>query len=108
MVSFRSFYHPIDAAILWSNLADHETEILQVELSDPGGLLKHFPQWPTLHLYAKCICDAIIYGELQATYLGGPIGLSCRRPKPTMVNCSRSHPQNYQAATTCRLGSLQL
>ncbi|MFK3774007.1 hypothetical protein [Pseudomonas sp. NPDC089406] len=75
MVSFRSSYHPIDAAILWCDLADHEAEILQVELSDPGGLLKHFPQWPTLHLYAERICDAIIYGELPATYLGGPIGL---------------------------------
>ncbi|MFJ4453199.1 hypothetical protein ACIP1G_04805 [Pseudomonas sp. NPDC089392] len=76
MVSFRSSYHPIDAAILWSDLADHEAEILQAELSDPGGLLKHFPQWPTLHLYAERICDAIIFGELPATYLGGPIGLT--------------------------------
>ncbi|WP_409287348.1 MULTISPECIES: hypothetical protein [Pseudomonas] len=76
MVSFRSSFHPIDAAILWCDLVDHEDEILQVELTDPGGLLKHFPQWPTLHLYAERICDAIINGELPATYLGGPIGLS--------------------------------
>lgn len=76
MVSFRSSYHPVDAAILWCDLADHEAEILHVELTHPGGLLKHFPQWPTLHLYAERICDAIINGELPATYLGGPIGLS--------------------------------
>lgn len=76
MVSYRSSYHPIDAAILWCDLADHESEILQIELLHPGGLLKHFPQWPTLHLYAERICDAIINGELPATYLGGPIGLS--------------------------------
>jgi hypothetical protein len=76
MVSFRSSYHPINAAILWSDLADHEAEILHVELMHPGGLLSYFPQWPTLHLYAERICDAIINGELPATYLGGPIGLS--------------------------------
>lgn len=76
MVSFRNSYHPIEAAILWCNLTDHEAEILQVEMSDPGGLLKRFPQWPTLHLYVERICEAIIYGELPATYLGGPIGLS--------------------------------
>lgn len=76
MVSYRSSYHPIDAAILWCDLADHEAEILHVELTHPGGLLKHFPQWPTLHVYAERICDAIINGELPATYLGGPIGLS--------------------------------
>ncbi len=75
MVSYRSFYHPIEAAILWCDLADHEAEIIQVELSHPGGLLKHFPQWPMLHLYAERICDAIIFGELPATYLGGPIRL---------------------------------
>ncbi|POA87905.1 hypothetical protein C1882_04940 [Pseudomonas sp. FW305-E2] len=76
MVSFKSSYHPIDAAILWCGLEDHETEILQIELSQPGCLLKHFPQWPTLHLYAERIYDAIISGELPATYLGGPIALS--------------------------------
>lgn len=76
MVSFKSSYHPIDAAILWCDLAEHEAEILQAELHDPGGLRRHFPQWPTLHLYAERICDAIIFGELPATYLGGPIGLT--------------------------------
>ncbi|WP_282361565.1 hypothetical protein [Pseudomonas sp. PS01300] len=75
MVSYKSFYHPIDAAILWSGLADHEAEILQVDYTQPGCLLKHFPQWPTLHLYAERIYDAIISGELAATFLGGPITL---------------------------------
>lgn len=76
MISIRSSYHPIDAAILWCDLSEYEDEILQVDLSQPGCLLKHFPQWPTLHLYAERICDAIIFGELPATYLGGPIGLT--------------------------------
>ncbi|EKT4458085.1 MULTISPECIES: hypothetical protein [Pseudomonas] len=73
MISIRSSYHPIDAAILWCNLADHEDEILRVDLSSPGSLLKHFPQWPILHLYAECIYDAVLSGELPATCLGRPV-----------------------------------
>ncbi|NWA91436.1 hypothetical protein HX807_22755 [Pseudomonas sp. D8002] len=75
MISIRSSYHPIDAAILWCGLADHEEEILRVDLSHPGSLLKHFPQWPFLHIYAECIYDAIVSGELPATCLGRPITL---------------------------------
>lgn len=73
MTSIRSSYHPIDAAILWCNLADHQEEILRVDLSHPSCLLKHFPQWPSLHRYLECIHDAIACGELPATYLGCPI-----------------------------------
>lgn len=73
MISIRSSYHLIDAAILWCELSEHEHEILQVDLSHPGSLLKHFPQWPFLHVYTECIYDAIVYGELPATYLGRPI-----------------------------------
>lgn len=75
MISIRSSYHPIDAAILWCDLSDHEEEILRVDLSHPGSLLKHFPQWPFLHIYAECIYDAIVSGDLAATCLGRPITL---------------------------------
>ncbi|MFI7836116.1 MULTISPECIES: hypothetical protein [Pseudomonas] len=73
MISIRSSYHPIDAAILWCDLSDHADEILQVDLSQPGSLRKHFPQWPHLHDHVECICEAILSGELPATYLGHPI-----------------------------------
>jgi len=73
MGSFRSSYHPIDAAILWCDLSEHADEIFQVELSHPGSLLRYFPQWPFLHVYAEYIYDAIVSGELPATYLGHPI-----------------------------------
>lgn len=73
MISIRSSYHPIDAAILWCDLSDHADEILQVDLSQPGSLRKHFPQWPSLHDHVECIYDAILSGELPATYLGQPI-----------------------------------
>lgn len=73
MITIRSSYHPIDAAILWCDLSEHENEILQVDLSQPGSLRKHFPQWPNLHDHVECIYDAILSGELPATYLGQPI-----------------------------------
>lgn len=73
MISIRSSYHPIDAAILWCDLSEHEDEILQVDLSHPGSLRKHFPQWPNLHDHFECIYDAIFSGELPATYLGQPV-----------------------------------
>ncbi len=73
MDSIKSCYHPIDAAIMWCDLADHATEILQVEIAYSGELLKHFPQWPCLHYCVERIYDAIACGELPATFLGGPI-----------------------------------
>ncbi|QLJ16377.1 hypothetical protein H0H12_10825 [Pseudomonas putida] len=73
MISIRSSYHPIDAAILWCDLSDHADEILQIDISQPGSLRKHFPQWPRLHDHVECIYDAILSGELPATYLGKPI-----------------------------------
>lgn len=73
MISIRSSYHPIDAAILWCGLADYQDEILRVDVSQPGCLRKHFPQWPALQKHLECICDAIICGELPATFLGHPI-----------------------------------
>lgn len=76
MDSIKGYYHPIDAAILWSDLAEHTAEILQVEISNSGELLKHFPQWPSLHFHLERIYDAIACGELPATFLGGPISLN--------------------------------
>lgn len=73
MDSIKSCYHPIDAAILWCDLADHTAEILQVEISHSGELLKYFPQWPCLHFHVERIYDAIASGELAATFLSGPV-----------------------------------
>ena len=73
MDSIKSCYHPIDVAILWCDLADHTAEILHVEISHSGELLKHFPQWPCLHFHVERIYDAIASGELTASFLGGPV-----------------------------------
>ncbi|MGE8049785.1 hypothetical protein ACQKPT_15980 [Pseudomonas monteilii] len=82
MISIRSSYHPIDAAILWCDLAEHEDEILRADLSHPGSLIRHFPQWPFLHVYAEYIYDAILCGELPATYLGRPISSETQMHRP--------------------------
>lgn len=73
MISVRSSYHPIDVAILWSDLAAYQADISRIDISQPGCLRKHFPQWPSLQKHLECICDAIICGELPATYLGRAI-----------------------------------
>jgi hypothetical protein len=69
----RSFYHraiskvayrPIEAAIRWSGLAWHESEILEAlngkTIPDPDD----FPRWPALRLNTERIYDAIAYKEL--------------------------------------------
>ncbi|MBS7600837.1 hypothetical protein [Pseudomonas sp. RC2C2] len=76
MDPIKSCYHPIDAAILWCDLADHTAEILQVEITHSGELLKYFPQWPYLHFHVERIYEAITCGELPASFLGGPITLN--------------------------------
>ncbi|WP_419709609.1 hypothetical protein [Pseudomonas sp. NFX224] len=73
MVSLRNFYHPLDAAILWSDLEPYEAEIVQTALTSSARLITLFPQWPFLHTYAERIYDAISCHELPATYLGHPI-----------------------------------
>jgi hypothetical protein len=78
MVSPKSTYRPIDAAILWCGLAAHQEEILQVALSPTGNLLKQFSQWPFLNVYVERIYDAIACGDLPATYLGHPVTPSDR------------------------------
>lgn len=105
MISLRSSYHPIDAAILWCDLADHEDEILQVDLSLPGSLRKHFPQWPRLHDHVECIYEAILSGELPAFYLGHPITSDSHvhrvyytvRRADLLVWFVRSHPDQKPA-----------
>ena len=79
MIWIRNSYHPIDAVILWCDVSDHEDEILQADISQPGSLRKHFPQWPRLHDHVECIYDASLSGELPATYQGpaGYAGESC-------------------------------
>lgn len=73
MVSIRNFYHPLEAAILWSDLGPFELEIVQAGREDLDSLVRLFPQWPYLHTYVERIYDAIYCHELPATFLGQPV-----------------------------------
>jgi hypothetical protein len=60
----KPYYKPIEAALRWCNLIQHETVILQTvgdELFPPLGA---FPQWPCLRANAEKVYDAIINDEL--------------------------------------------
>lgn len=70
MLSLKTDYHPIEAALHWCGLTDHASEILAVAFSDPNKLIGLFQQWPHLHSYTERIYDAIACGELSAWYLG--------------------------------------
>ncbi|MGY4526773.1 hypothetical protein [Pseudomonas sp. TE21394] len=71
MVS-KNHYHPLEAAILWSNLQEHRAQIANAAFHAPDKLSVLFPQWPLLQTYTERIYDAIARGELPANYLGQP------------------------------------
>ena len=60
----KPFYYPIEAALRWCNLIEHEAEI--VERIGLGGLPKigDFPQWKCLRINAEKIFDALMNGEM--------------------------------------------
>ncbi|MBK6556686.1 MAG: protein kinase [Comamonadaceae bacterium] len=60
----KLFYRPIEVALRWCNLIDHESAILAsvgTELVPPKGA---FPQWPCLTLNTEKIWAAIFDGEM--------------------------------------------
>lgn len=60
----RPFYRPVEAAIRWCNLIQHEGSILQ-SLGDDGiPKTGQFPQWPCLQANTEKILDAILHGEI--------------------------------------------
>lgn len=60
----RLYYRPIEAALRWCNLIDHEVEILTVTGIDRFPPIAAFPMWPCLRLNAEKIFDAIQNKEL--------------------------------------------
>jgi hypothetical protein len=60
----KPYYKPIEAALRWCELINHEVAILQVvgeELLPPLGA---FPQWRCLRVNAEKVYEAVINGEL--------------------------------------------
>src|SRR5437879_3507091 len=60
----KVYYRPLEAAIRWCGLVQHERYILDVlqgkKLPEPDD----FPEWPALRLNTERIYDAIRNGEL--------------------------------------------
>jgi hypothetical protein len=58
-------YRPIEAAIRWSGLLEHEREILSKLGARTAPMPDEFPAWPTLRLNTDRIYDGIINQELR-------------------------------------------
>lgn len=61
----KPFYRPVEAAIRWCGLINHETKILA--LLNPSDMIPktgQFPQWPCLQANTEKILDAIMHGEI--------------------------------------------
>lgn len=72
----KVFYTPIEAAIRWSGLVDHESVIIRM-LRGKNRLSRHrFTQWPQLHLNLDRIFDGIVHGDLPY----GRRGFTCEDP----------------------------
>jgi len=60
----KPYYKPIEAALRWCNLINHEIEILRGTGNDLFPGIGVFPQWPCLRANAEKIYDAILNGGL--------------------------------------------
>lgn len=69
-LSYKRFYHLVEAAIRWCGLLDHEPEILQVYTVAPHTIATVFSHWPCLHLNLEKLLDAVINKELPYGSLG--------------------------------------
>lgn len=72
-LSYKPFYHPIEAAIRWCALLDNEAEILHSFALSPHTLSTAFPQWPCLYLNLEKLHDAVANKELRYGSLGIPV-----------------------------------
>lgn len=60
----KPYYKPIEAALRWCNLIQHESVILQTTGDELFPSIGAFPQWPCLRANAEKVYDAILNGEL--------------------------------------------
>ena len=62
----KPYYYPVEAAIRWCGLTDHEAVILaNMGFPTAGEILPpHYSEWPCLRQRAELIVDAMACGEL--------------------------------------------
>lgn len=82
----RPFYRPVEAALRWCNLTQHEGMILQSLGDDHIPKTGQFPQWPCLQANTEKILDAILHGEIPHGRDGKsvPAGEHVARPRLTV------------------------
>lgn len=70
----KPYYYPVEAAIRWCGLENHEAEIIAA-MGFPHGdpLPPHYPQWRCLRPRTEIILDAINCGELACGRDGAPV-----------------------------------
>ncbi|WP_449123908.1 hypothetical protein [Pseudomonas viridiflava] len=66
----KLFYRPIEAAIRWCGLVNHEASILELSWDYPERLISAFPEWPHLYKNLEKILDAVRNQELRYGILG--------------------------------------
>ncbi len=69
----KPFYKPIEVAIRWCGLIQHETMILSAVGEDVMPRLGQFTQWPCLRANTEKIIDAILHGDLIYGRDGSPV-----------------------------------
>jgi hypothetical protein len=69
----RPFYRPVEAALRWCNLTDHEGMILQLLGDNHTPKIGQFPQWPCLQANTEKILDAIAHGNIPVGRDGKPV-----------------------------------
>ncbi len=60
----KPFYRPVEAALRWCNLIQHEDEILRATGNELFPGIGVFPEWPCLRANAEKIYDAILHDGL--------------------------------------------
>lgn len=60
----RAYYRPIEAALRWCNLIEHEVEVLEKTGQSLYPAIADFPQWPCLRINAEKIFEATQNNEL--------------------------------------------
>nr|VFJ69031.1 MAG: hypothetical protein BECKDK2373B_GA0170837_12313 [Candidatus Kentron sp. DK] len=60
----KPFYRPVEAAIRWCGLIEHETQILAALGDNQIPQTWQFPQWPCLQANTEKILDAIMHGDI--------------------------------------------
>lgn len=70
----KPYYKPVEVAIRWCGLINHEAEI--ISQLNPGEMIPaigQFPKWPCLRVNTEKILDAIAHKELAYGRDGKPV-----------------------------------